>query len=207
MGKNVTGKFPVGRGTAAIASLFLAIILSVSLPHNFTKVSASESISTDTLEGRLAVFDDTWERINERYYDQKFHGLNWDEQRTTYRPRAAKAESSHELYAVLRQMISALNDPHTRVFAPEEKFDWWRPRFVTIGLTIGEVAGMPTVVKVEAKSAPQKAGIRAGDVIETINEESALNLVKRRLAELPEPANASLRFRVFGKLLDGSTLR
>jgi carboxyl-terminal processing protease len=207
MRNTVEGSLQVRRRIAALASLFLAISFSVCLSPNFSRTSASpsESVSTETLEGRLAVFDDAWARINERYYDQKFHGLNWDEERTTFRPRAAKAESSQELYAVLRQMISSLNDPHTRVFAPDEKFDWWRPRFVTIGVTIGEVAGVPTVVKVEPKSAPQKAGIRAGDVIETINEQSALSLVKQRLAELPDPTNASLRFRLFAKLLDGTS--
>ena len=80
-------------------------------------------ISTATPKGRLAVFDDAWARINERYYDQTFHGLDWEAQRTIFRALAAKAGSSQELYAVLRGMIASLNDPHTRVFAPEEKSD------------------------------------------------------------------------------------
>src|SRR6185503_706454 len=135
-------------------------------------------VSTSTREGRLAVFDDAWARINERYYDQTFNGLDWDVQRTTFRPLAAKAGSSEELYAVLRRMIASLNDPHTRVFAPEEKSDWWRPRFVSVGLALAEIEGVPTVVKVDNNSPAQRAGVRAGDVIESVNGEAALALVK-----------------------------
>lgn len=159
--------------------------------------------STATREGRLAVFDDVWSRIDERYYDRKFHGLDWAAQRTTFRPLAAEANSSQEFYAVLRRMIGSLNDPHTRVFAPEEKSDWWRPRFVSVGLAIGEVNGLPTVIQVEAGSAPQRAGVRAGDILETIDGEAASSLLKHRLADLPGAASASAEFRAYAKLLDG----
>jgi carboxyl-terminal processing protease len=100
-------------------------------------------------------------------------------------------------------MIAPLNDPHTRVFAPEEKFDWWRPRFVSVGFALAEVGGLPTVIKVDNNSAAQRAGLRAGDVIETVNGTAALWLIKSRLDSLPAPVNAAARFRVFAKLLAG----
>ncbi|HEV7474290.1 MAG TPA: S41 family peptidase [Pyrinomonadaceae bacterium] len=160
-------------------------------------------VSTLTREGRLAVFDDAWARINDRYYDQTFHGLDWDAQRTTFRALAGSADSSQELYAVLRRMIAPLKDPHTRVFAPEEKFDWWRPRFVSVGFAVAEIGGLPTVVKVDPNSAPQRAGLRAGDVIETVNGENALALVASRIGNSSSEPSAAARFRVFAKLLDG----
>ena len=64
--------------------------------------------------------------------------------------RQPRAQVVHnELYEVLRQMIASLKDAHTRVYSPEEKFDWWNPRFVTVGLTVREVEGVPTVFQVE----------------------------------------------------------
>ncbi|HEY0432033.1 MAG TPA: S41 family peptidase, partial [Pyrinomonadaceae bacterium] len=96
-----------------------------------------------------------------------------------------------------------LNDPHTRVFAPEEKFDWWRPRYVSVGFAIAEVGGVPTVVRVDQNSAPQRSGLRPGDVIETINREPAMALVQRRLAGLSGQLSVAARFRVFAKLLEG----
>lgn len=169
--------------------------------------SDAATVSTATREGRLAVFDDAWSTINERYYDRAFSGLangsSWEGQKNAFRNLAAEAGSSQELYAVLRRMIAALNDPHTRVFSPEEKFDWWRPRFVTLGLAVRDVGGLPTVVKVESGSSPQRAGIRAGDVIETVDGVPALHLIGQRLKEAESPTSASRRFRVFAGLLDG----
>jgi carboxyl-terminal processing protease len=194
-----------------VISLCVGLLLFFSFPVSLFPSSLvtpivsydSAAASTATREGRLAVFDDAWNRIDERYYDRKFHGLDWDAQRTTFRPLAAEAETSQDLYAVLRRMIASLNDPHTRVFAPEEKFDWWRPRFVTVGLAIAEVEGLPTVVKVDPNSAPLRAGLRPGDIIETVNGQPAVSLIKTRLNELTDQASASARFRVFAKLLDG----
>ncbi len=162
----------------------------------------SAVVSTATREGRLAVFDDAWSTINERYYDRSFHGLDWDAQRIVFRSRAAETNSGAELYAVIRRMIASLNDPHTRVFAPEEKFDWGHPRFVSIGLAMREVEGLPTVVQVERGSAPQRAGIRAGDVIETVDGEPSLSLVNSRLGD-SLTARRSSRYRAFSTVLEG----
>ena len=151
MGKRVKGKSMRARILAFGMGLFLFAGFPISLfPRSpFSSFPDSALVSTATREGRLAVFDDAWARINERYYDQTFHGVDWDAQRMTFRALAAAADSSQELYAVLRSMIASLNDPHTRVFSPEEKFDWWRPRFVSVGFAIAEIAGLPTVIKVE----------------------------------------------------------
>jgi len=207
MGNRVKRKSLCARVTALGVGLLLFFSFPVALfshsPVARRAASDATLASTSTAEGRLAVFDDAWTRIDERYYDHTFHGLDWDAQRTTFRPLAAKAESGQELYAVLRRMISSLDDPHTRVFAPEEKFDWWHPRFVTAGFAIAEIAGLPTVVKVDPDSAPQRAGLRAGDVIETVNGQAAMSLVRSRLNTLPDSAGASARFRVFARLLEG----
>lgn len=192
-----------------VASVLLLFGVSVplfprsSFPPSVPPSADAIIVSTSTREGRLAVFDDAWGRINERYYDQTFNGLDWEAQRTTFRNLAADAHSSQELYAVIRRMISSLNDPHTRVFAPDEKYDWWRPRFVSAGFAVAEIAGMPTVIRVDRNSAPQRAGMRAGDIIEAVNGEEALSLVKGRLANLTDSTSASARLRIFGKLLDG----
>src|ERR1051325_7991824 len=187
---------------ARFITFAIGLVLLFSPVALFSRSPESALVSTATREGRLAVFDDAWGRINERYYDQTFHGLDWDAQRMTFRSQAAKAESTQELYAVLRRMIATLNDPHTRIFAPDEKFDWWRPRFLSVGFATAEIAGLPTVIKVDQNSAAQRAGLRAGDIVESIDGEPALSLVKNRLTNLSDPS-ASARFRVFAKLFDG----
>ena len=163
---------------------------------------AAENNRTTRAE-RLAVFDDVWSTINQRYYDRNFQGLDWQSQRTTYRDLAANAETNRELYSVLRRMIAALNDSHTRVFAPEERFDWWRPRFITIGISVSEVSGAPVVVQVEPGSAAHRVGIRVGDVIETVDAQPALAVIERRLGNSIASSTGASRMRAFSAILDG----
>jgi len=152
----------------------------------------------------LAVFDDLWETIQSRYYDPAFRGIDWNAKRTTFRPAAAEASGTQEFYEVLRQMVASLRDAHTRVYSPEEKFDWWNPRFVTAGLTIREIETLPTVVQVESNSDPARAGIRPGDVIVKIDDVPATNLIERRLQNSPAPSYVNFaRFRTIANLLEG----
>ena len=171
---------------------------SVALPQPTTP---SPLVSTATRAGRLAVFDDAWSTINQRYYDSAFRGLDWVAQGTRFRALAAQANSSEELYAVLRRMIAPLADPHTRVFAPEEKFDWWEPKFVSIGLGVKEIDGLPTVVQIEPNSAPARAGIRPGDVIDSVNGQPAALVVNQRFTNVT-PTKAE-RTRAFASVFNG----
>ena len=163
----------------------------------------SSLVSTNTVEGRLAVFDDAWETIQERYYDPKFHGIDWQAQRATFRPAAARAGKPHEFYDVLRQMIASLRDAHTRVYSPDEKFDWWNPRFITVGMTVREVEGVPTVIQVESGSAAARTDIKAGDVIVSIDDQPVAESIKQRLrySGLADENNA--RYRAVGALFEG----
>src|SRR6185503_989152 len=182
-----------------------ALLVSQFASASFVRAVRDDSslVSTNTVEGRLAVFDDAWETIQERYYDPKFHGIDWQAQRATFRPAAARAGKPHEFYDVLRQMIGSLKDAHTRVYSPDEKFDWWNPRFITVGLTVREVEGVPTVIQVEAGSAAARTEVKAGDVIVSIDDQPVAEAIKQRLrySGLSDESNA--RYRAIGALFEG----
>jgi carboxyl-terminal processing protease len=122
-----------------------------------------------TYEERLAVFDDLWTTIRERYYDPKLRGIDWLQQRAIFRQRAANAATQKEFYAILRQMVGELNDSHTRIYSPEEKFDWNKPRVVSIGLTVREIENQLIVTAVQDDSLAAQAGIKPGDLITKID--------------------------------------
>ncbi|HEV7857352.1 MAG TPA: S41 family peptidase [Pyrinomonadaceae bacterium] len=140
-------------------------------------------VTTLTREGRLAVFDDVWETVSERYYDPAFHGVDWQAQRAAFRPQAALAVGASELYDILRRMVGSLRDAHTRVYPPDEKFDWQHPHFLSVGISVREVAAQPVVVQVERGSLAERAGLRAGDLITSVDGEPAQALFARRLKE------------------------
>jgi carboxyl-terminal processing protease len=159
-------------------------------------------VSTATVEGRLAVFDDVWETIQARYYDPGHNGIDWQAKRNAFRPVAAKANSVYELYEVLRQMIASLKDAHTRVYSPDEKFDWWNPRYVTVGLTIREIEGTAVVVQVESGSAAAKTEIRPGDAIVSVDDVPVAQFISNRL-ETFVTRDAAARYRSIATLFDG----
>jgi carboxyl-terminal processing protease len=161
------------------------------------------SVSTATREGRLRVFEEVWEQVRVRYYDPSLHGLDWRALGETFRPLAAEARDQTEFYAVLRKMLGHLHDPHTRVFAPGESPDWRVQRFVSVGVTVREIEGAAVVTGVERNSEAERAGVRAGDAVLSLDGEPVAALVARRLAEQTSAPAATARFLAFTRLFDG----
>ncbi|MCA1627245.1 MAG: PDZ domain-containing protein [Acidobacteria bacterium] len=149
------------------------------------------------------MFDDVWETIQDRYYDPRFRGIDWQAKRIAFRPAAAKAANTHEFYELMRQMIASLRDAHTRVYSPDEKFDWWNPRFVTIGVSVRDVEGVPVVVQVDQHSTAAKTDIRVGDALVSVDDVPVRNFVKQRLESLGLNADETARFRSVANLFDG----
>lgn len=201
----------MGRNRAARNSPFVVLLIALLVSQfAFTHVARAVRddatvVSTATVEGRLAVFDDVWETIQDRYYDPKFHGIDWQAKRATFRPAAARASNAQEFYDVLRQMIASLKDAHTRVYSPDEKFDWWSPRFVTVGLTVREVEGAPTVIQIEPNSAASKTDIRQGDVIVSVDDVPVAKFVAQRMRNIGLVDEGNIRHRVIANLFDGTS--
>jgi carboxyl-terminal processing protease len=191
---------------ALLVLFFFSALLSsnafaLDLPAS---MNDSRAALTETREGRLNVFDDVWQTISERYYDPSFHGIDWQQEREEFRPLAASARSSAEFYTILRRMVGSLRDAHTRVYAPDEKFDWQHPRVISVGLSVREVAGAPVVVSVEEGSEAARAGLRAGDIITSVDGVAALKVFARRLEEQAGSSTvAAARLRAMATIFDG----
>src|SRR5690242_4702292 len=189
-------EFPDQRGQAPLPDLFYSEL--------FRFPDDASLVSTSTPAGRLAVFDDAWETIQERYYDPAFHGVDWTAKRNAFRTAAGRAANSQEFYELLRQMIASLRDAHTRIYSPDEKFDWWNPRFVTVGLTVREVQGVPTVLHIEPNSAAARTDIRPGDVIVSIDNLPVADYLAQRMRANGLANDANTRFRAIATLLEGT---
>jgi carboxyl-terminal processing protease len=187
-----------------ILALLACFVFQLAAPVG-SRASGDDAslVSTATPEGRLVVFDDIWETIQDHYYDPRFHGVDWQAKRASFRAGAAKAGNAHEFYELMRQMIASLRDPHTRVYSPDEKFDWWSPRFVSVGLGVREIEGAPVVVQVDPTSAAARTGIRAGDAIVSIDNAPVAKVIEQRLANAGAGTDESARYRSIASLFEG----
>jgi tricorn protease len=78
-----------------------------------------------TEEQYREMFDQTWRYLSEHFYDATFHGSNWKEIRTKYRPLVRHVAMKEDLYALLYLMMGELNASHLGIVgfstAPEEE--------------------------------------------------------------------------------------
>ena len=188
-----------------LSGVLLLLFAFYLLPFAFVAYGDASPLSTATREGRLAVFDDVWETVRDRYYDPSLHGIDWQALRDRFRPLASDAQGTAEFYTILRRMLGQLRDAHTRVYAPDEKFDWQHPRFIGVGLSVREVGGEAVVAAVERGSAAERAGLRAGHIIKSLDNEAALDVFARRLNELAGASTpAAARLRAMATIFDGA---
>ena len=162
-------------------SRILSLALILQLIFN---LSASDAFALQSENANnLAVFDEVWRTIRERYYDADLRGVDWEAQRKEFRPRAAEAADKQTLYRILREMLGTLKDSHTRVFVPGENTDWKTPRVVNVGLAAREIENQLIVVKVEDKSQADKAGVRVGARLTKIGDAAANAVFEQKVGE------------------------
>jgi carboxyl-terminal processing protease len=146
-----------------------------------------------------------WQTIGARYYDAHMRGLDWAAERDKFRPLAAGARTTHEFYTTLRRMLAELHDAHTRVYSPDERFEWDRPTFTSVGLSLREIEGQIVVTRVEKKSDAGRARVRVGQLLLKIDGEPVETLLARRAEEGATASTApAARLSAIARLFDGA---
>jgi C-terminal processing protease CtpA/Prc len=69
----------------------------------------------------LGVFDAVWEAVDAEFYDENFHGCDWDAMYDKYLPKAKAARSQLELNDICNMMLTELNASHCYLFS---KYVW-----------------------------------------------------------------------------------
>ncbi|RPJ84234.1 MAG: peptidase S41, partial [Acidobacteria bacterium] len=66
-------------------------------------------------EEKMEVFRQAWTYMRDGFYDDKFHGVDWNAVRAQYEPRVAGAQTPDELRRLLNLMVGELNASHMGV--------------------------------------------------------------------------------------------
>ncbi len=91
-------------------------IQSVSIDTKLVKpLAVTAEMDVDFNKEKIEVFEQAWEAQNKGYYDEHFHGANWNTVRREYEPLVAGTSTPEELRRILSLMVGELNSSHSGV--------------------------------------------------------------------------------------------
>ena len=148
-------------------------------------------------ERRRESFEIVWRTVKENHFDPRFGGVDWDAVRAEFAPRAAAARNDRELHTLLQQMLNRLGRSHFNIIPPEaipatfedeeedaggedESAEGETPRTrgslyaaeqmtYGIGIDLRVVGGAALVTRVEQGSPAERAGLRTGYVLRSVD--------------------------------------
>lgn len=120
------------------------------------------------------MFEETWAQMEESYYDENFHGLNWKKTKEYYQRFIPYLNTRADLRVLLNDMLGELNSSHQgfNSFGTDETIALSN-RTMETGIIFEE--GDPYKVKyVVKRSAAEKRSIeiRSGDMLVKVNDET-----------------------------------
>jgi sarcosine oxidase, subunit alpha len=164
-----------------------------SAPAPATASARAESAETRM---RRSILDAAWRTVRDHHYDKTLGGLDWSAVRAKYEPLALAAPSDAAFYRVLNQMIGELGQSHMMITGPGDEDEVAAEETAQPGeapagaqppvgqspggqspgeggvgdpgLTVRVIDGRPTITRVRAGSAAERAGLAPGFVVTQI---------------------------------------
>ncbi|HKX26737.1 MAG TPA: LpqB family beta-propeller domain-containing protein [Blastocatellia bacterium] len=81
-------------------------------------LSITAELDVDFAREKMEVFQQAWSYLRDHFYDEHFHGADWQAVRQTYEPRIAGARTPEEMRRMINLMVGELNASHLGISAP-----------------------------------------------------------------------------------------
>lgn len=75
-------------------------------------------VSVSFAEDKMEVFKQGWRYLRDNFYDDKYHGANWESVRSTYEPLIEASRTMDEVRRLMNMMVGELNASHLGVTGP-----------------------------------------------------------------------------------------
>lgn len=152
-----------------------------------------------TAKERLEVFEDVWKRIRDYHVDPKLGGVDWKAIREKYRPQVEKIQWDSDLWGLLDEMVSEINDPHTWVLSPRIVARREARQSFVPDVELALLEGRIVIKSVLPDSEAARAGITPGMLVRFVNNRPIAELWKK----LKDEASSSPPVRVPSSRLVG----
>jgi tricorn protease len=145
------------------------------------------------------MFEELWANIEENFYNDTFHGINWEEIRDRYRTYLPSVNNRNDFSRMMNDMLGELNSSHMgfNTFGAEEQ-EFYSTVSISTGL-IFDQQNPYRVSSVVENGASDVAGkdIQAGDVLTAIDGKEVNSAMNREmyLNRPSMPEEVSLTFK------------
>jgi hypothetical protein len=119
-----------------------------------TTQPTSDAISKADRERALGILDGVSKGIQERYYDPKMNGLDWNAVLSNARAKIAASNSLNETLTQIAVAVDALHDSHTRFRPPA------RPYHLDFGFEHQMIWSLCFVTRVRPGSGAEAKGLK-----------------------------------------------
>ncbi|RYY16745.1 MAG: peptidase S41, partial [Chitinophagaceae bacterium] len=107
------GGYVIGEGGGKYFMLTGGGINKYNLESNkLDKIEIGYKFTRNLNEEFTQMFYETWAGLEENFYDEKFHGLDWGKMRTTYAKYLPYVNNRSDLRILLNDMLGELNSSH-----------------------------------------------------------------------------------------------
>jgi C-terminal processing protease CtpA/Prc len=118
------------------------------------------------------IFEETWAQVKENYYDENFHGIDWDKTKDRYEQFVSHLNNRGDLRILLNDMLGELNSSH-QGFSTNGADEAVSLQNVTMETGIVFDNDDPYKVKyvVKRSNADKKSvGVKNGDILNKVND-------------------------------------
>ena len=81
-------------------------------------LSINIDINVKFADEKMEIFKQGWRYMRDNFFDDQFHGVDWNAVRTTYEPLVAAAKTTDEVRRLMNLMVGELNASHLGVGGP-----------------------------------------------------------------------------------------
>lgn len=118
------------------------------------------------------VFEETWAQVKENYYDENFHGIDWDKMKTRYQEYAPHINNRGDLRTLLNDMLGELNSSHQGFFTTgtDEGVSLQNSTMETGIIFDNDEPYKVSYVAKRSNADKKTIGLRTGDVLVKVND-------------------------------------
>jgi len=159
-------KIKISKEILIISALCVGFATGFFINQRLNEKLYTDLYTQDTIN--FSLLGEAWRKINENFVFED------------------KIDSEAMVYGAVKGFVASLGDPYTSFFDPEEAEIFQKDMegtFEGVGIQLAKKDGKVKVISPIKNTPAEKAGIRAGDVIEKIDDESIDNIEIDKVVE------------------------